>query len=168
MNVNIFWNENERRILSLWRLILQIVLFIIIMLLLQYAVLLVTALVWLITDSITPEQLNVKEIKGEFRPFAIGILYLLVTMVMVGIQEELTSRGYQLTDMAEGLNWKRVGPRGAIIGAAALAAYLLWMRPWQLCWGTTDGEVAMSLPGDEIAQPRTSTPRGRSRSMTAC
>jgi len=207
----IFWNENERRIRSLWRLVLQIVLFIIIMLVLQYAVLLVTALVGLITDSITLEQLNVKEIKGVFRdfslkhydvpilvhefvsivlaiwlagrildkrqfanfglhlnrnwwidfgfglflggflislvflielvagwititgvfvaekpttPFAISILYPLVTLVLVGIQEELTSRGYQLTNIAEGLNWKRIGPRGAIIGAALLSSII--------------------------------------------
>ncbi len=39
-----------------------------------------------------------------------------------------------------------------ILGAALLALYLTWIRPWHLRWGATDEEVAMSLPGDGIAQ----------------
>jgi len=35
-------------------------------------------------------------------------------------------------------------------GAAGLAAYWRWLRPWQLRWGATDAEVARAMPGDEI------------------
>jgi len=48
-------------------------------------------------------------------PFPITILLPLLIFIMVGIEEELFSRGYQLTNLAEGLNWKRIGPRGAIV-----------------------------------------------------
>jgi len=33
---------------------------------------------------------------------------------------------------------------------AATAAYLLFIRPWQLRWGATDEEVQRPMPGDEI------------------
>jgi hypothetical protein len=35
-------------------------------------------------------------------------------------------------------------------GAAAVASYLLLVRPWHLRWGAADDEVDRSLPGDEI------------------
>ena len=35
-------------------------------------------------------------------------------------------------------------------GAAALAAYLAWIRPWQLRWGASDEEVTRPMPGDEL------------------
>ena len=37
------------------------------------------------------------------------------------------------------------------VGAAA-AAYLLFIRPWQLRWGTTDEELERPMPGDEIVE----------------
>jgi hypothetical protein len=37
-------------------------------------------------------------------------------------------------------------------GAAALAAYLLWIRPWHLRWGATDEELARAMLGDEIVK----------------
>ena len=33
---------------------------------------------------------------------------------------------------------------------AATAAYLLYIRPWQLRWGATDEELERPMPGDEI------------------
>lgn len=37
---------------------------------------------------------------------------------------------------------------------ALLAAYLRVVRPWQLRWGATDEELALSLPGDaDVQQP---------------
>lgn len=39
----------------------------------------------------------------------------------------------------------------SLLGAAALAAYLVVVRPWHLRWGATDEEVARSWPGDELA-----------------
>jgi hypothetical protein len=36
-----------------------------------------------------------------------------------------------------------------IAGAAALAVYLFWIRPWHLRWGATDAEVERAMPGDD-------------------
>ena len=35
-------------------------------------------------------------------------------------------------------------------GVAAIAAYILAIRPWHLRWGSTDEEVDMPLPGDDL------------------
>jgi len=40
----------------------------------------------------------------------------------------------------------------AIGGAAALAAYALFVRPWHLSWGATEEELKMSLPGDGLVE----------------
>lgn len=34
---------------------------------------------------------------------------------------------------------------------AMIGSYALVIRPWHLHWGASDTEVAMALPGDEIA-----------------
>ena len=48
----------------------------------------------------------------------------------------------------------------AIGGAAALAAYALFVRPWHLRWGATEEELEMSLPGDELVEhPRLNATR---------
>ena len=39
---------------------------------------------------------------------------------------------------------------GGILGATALAAYTLFVRPWHLRWGATDDELKETLPGDEV------------------
>ena len=33
----------------------------------------------------------------------------------------------------------------------AMAAYLLWARPYQLTWGATSDEISRAMPGDELA-----------------
>ena len=43
---------------------------------------------------------------------------------------------------------KMVGVAMAV--GAATAAYLLFIRPWQLRWGATDEELKRPMPGDEI------------------
>ncbi len=35
-------------------------------------------------------------------------------------------------------------------GVGFLAAYLVWIRPWQLRWGATDEEVERAMPGDDV------------------
>ncbi len=55
-------------------------------------------------------------------PFAIAIACLAAMFVLVGFSEELFSRGYQLTNLAEGLNWPKVGPRWAIAAATVLSS----------------------------------------------
>ena len=37
-------------------------------------------------------------------------------------------------------------------GAAAVATYLLIIRPWHTRWGATDEEVSRPLPSDEIVE----------------
>jgi len=51
-----------------------------------------------------------------------AILPPLLTFLAVGFHEELFSRGYQLRNLAEGLNWGIIGPRGAILIATALSS----------------------------------------------
>lgn len=56
-------------------------------------------------------------------PFLLIIAAQVVIYFCVGIQEELFSRGYQLTNLAEGLNnIKGIGPAGAIIIATLLSS----------------------------------------------
>ncbi len=55
-------------------------------------------------------------------PFFLAVLVPLTAFVFVGIYEELLSRGYQLRNIAEGLNYPSVGPRGAIVIAWVLTS----------------------------------------------
>ncbi|MBA4115682.1 MAG: CPBP family intramembrane metalloprotease, partial [Rubrobacter sp.] len=57
-------------------------------------------------------------------PFVLAIIYPLVTFLCVGIAEELLSRGYQLTNIAEGLNYPGLGTRGAVLLAWVISSSL--------------------------------------------
>lgn len=59
--------------------------------------------------------------------FVLAILLALLSFVLVGFNEELFSRGYQLTNMAEGFNWKRLGPHWAIAIATLLSSAIFGM-----------------------------------------
>ena len=41
---------------------------------------------------------------------------------------------------------------GFVLGAAAVAAYALVVRPWLLQWGLREDEKQLALPGDELVQ----------------
>jgi hypothetical protein len=45
---------------------------------------------------------------------------------------------------------KQIG--GFVLGAAAVAAYALVVRPWFLRWGMREDEKQLALPGDELVQ----------------
>lgn len=69
------------------------------------------------------------EVIGAFEtpgggPFFPAILAPAALFLCVGVLEELVSRGYQLTNMAEGLNFPSLGPRGAILLAWVLSSSL--------------------------------------------
>ena len=54
----------------------------------------------------------------------LALLVALITYICVGIYEELVFRGYQIRNVAEGLNLQRIGPRGALITAWILTSVL--------------------------------------------
>jgi membrane protease YdiL (CAAX protease family) len=55
-------------------------------------------------------------------PFALAMLPPIGLFLCVGVYEETLSRGYQLRNAAEGLNYPALGPRGAIVLAWALTS----------------------------------------------
>jgi len=54
--------------------------------------------------------------------FLPALLPPLILFLAVGFYEELFSRGYQLTNLAEGLSGKLLGPRGGLAAAAVLSS----------------------------------------------
>jgi membrane protease YdiL (CAAX protease family) len=52
---------------------------------------------------------------GDGYTFPVSMLLILVFFLGVGIYEELWNRGYLVKNLAEGLNFKPLGPRGAIL-----------------------------------------------------
>ncbi len=62
------------------------------------------------------------ETTGTGAPFALSILLPVAAFVCVGFSEETVSRGYQLSNAAEGLNHPALGPRGAVLVAWALSS----------------------------------------------
>jgi len=58
------------------------------------------------------------------QPFGLSILLSLAGFLAVGLYEELWARGYQLRNLAEGLNWPAVGSQGGLLLAWLLSSAL--------------------------------------------
>ncbi len=56
--------------------------------------------------------------------FAVAILFPILIFLLIGFEEELFFRGYILTNIAEGLNWKHFDSRWAVVIATILSASL--------------------------------------------
>jgi membrane protease YdiL (CAAX protease family) len=61
---------------------------------------------------------------GGGRPFWGEIWLPVLVFICVGIQEEMSTRGYLLRNLAEGLNFKRSGPRTALIAAYVISSLI--------------------------------------------
>ena len=57
-------------------------------------------------------------------PFAVALIGPLVVSLVISIIEELLARGYQLRNMAEGLNMPQIGPARAIIASWVISSSL--------------------------------------------
>ncbi len=56
--------------------------------------------------------------------FILKLIVFVILFVCVGFSEELNSRGYHLTNIAEGFNFKAIGPKYAIVIAVFLSSIL--------------------------------------------
>jgi membrane protease YdiL (CAAX protease family) len=57
-------------------------------------------------------------------PFVVALIGPLVVSLVLSIIEELLARGYQLHNLAEGLNMPRIGPARAIVGSWVISSSL--------------------------------------------
>ncbi|MBN1399743.1 MAG: CPBP family intramembrane metalloprotease, partial [Anaerolineae bacterium] len=68
-------------------------------------------------------------VRGGDQPFLLALLGPLSLFVFVGISEEVTFRGYLLTNLAEGLNLQPVSPRWAVALAWLISSALFgWVH----------------------------------------
>ncbi len=88
---------------------------------------------------------------GHDTPFPIAILGPLILFLCVGIYEELWSRGYQLKNLAEGLNFKFWSPNVAIVLSTLITSILFGLLHAGNPNATVISTVNISLAGVFLA-----------------
>lgn len=83
--------------------------------------------------------------------FPAAILYPIVLFILVGIQEEAVGRGYQLTNLAEGLNCKRIDPRWSVAIAALISAAIFGLAHSTNPHASVISTLCVSLAGIFLA-----------------
>lgn len=61
-------------------------------------------------------------VEGSVSDFVLDFVFAGLVFASIGIYEELLSRGYQLTNLAEGLTHRRWGSAGGVIGAVVISS----------------------------------------------
>lgn len=89
---------------------------------------------------------------AAFQPFSLALFLLFVSYVAVGFGEEIFFRGYQLRNLAEGLNCRWISPRGALWLAVLISSSAFATLHWNhentsiLSWvNTLLGGVLLSV-----------------------
>jgi len=92
-------------------------------------------------------------ITNDHLPFILAFLLKVIVYATIAINEELTFRGYQLKNLAEGFSGKRIGPRGAILLALLLSSALFGFSHLSNGNATAMSTINIVLIGFALALP---------------